>query len=54
MCFAKVKLVEPTVKLKEEFLAMVEEHLKLNVNPDVWDFREVKVDFSSPSPSSEE
>ena len=40
-----IKLIEPCLELKDEFLAMVEEHLKYDVNPEIRDFKEAVDDF---------
>ena len=43
----EARLIEPSVELKDEFLAMVQEHLKFDANPEVWDFKEAVVDFEA-------
>jgi predicted acetyltransferase len=47
MCCENVKLVEPTLELKEEFLAMAREHLRVDANLQVWDFEEALADFDA-------
>jgi predicted acetyltransferase len=42
-----VKLIEPCLEMKDEFLAMVEEHLKYDTKPEVWDFKEAVDDFEA-------
>jgi len=47
MCIENLKLIEPTISLKQEFLTMVEEHLKFDANPEAWDFKEAGGDFEA-------
>ena len=44
---ANAKLITPTLEFKDEFLAMVTEHLKFDENPKVWDFHEAAEDFEA-------
>lgn len=45
MCIGNLKLVEPTIELKDAFLSMVEEHLKYDSDSEIWDFKEAVDDF---------
>jgi len=47
MCCTEVKLIEPSREFRDEFLAMVAEHLAVDRFVDRWDFKEATEDFDA-------